>query len=138
MGKSQTFRVVNGRAHFKCHACKAKRMVTIPPQVRTRSLRCHKCGELTRANFNRRIIPREQQRGKVLMELRDNISLEVDLYDISLYGVGFDVPMREVRKLSVGQEVQFRCSWNPRLFSQGRYIIRSIKGSRVGAQISHR
>lgn len=109
-------------------------MVTIPPGVRQRSLRCQKCSELTRANFNRRVALREQQKGKVLAATGDSGYVEVELYDISLYGIGFDVAPRDIRKMTVGKEVQFRCTWNPRLLDQGRYIIRSIKGRRIGAQ----
>ncbi|TKB28276.1 hypothetical protein FCL47_01915 [Desulfopila sp. IMCC35006] len=134
MSKTQTFRVVGGRIHFKCHACQAKRMVTIPPGVRQRSIRCHKCGESTRASFNRRLVLREQQRGKVLVSTTDCSNIEVDLYDISLNGIGFDVSPRDIRKMTIGAQVQFRCTWNPRLLSQGRYIIRSIKGRRIGVE----
>lgn len=134
MAKTQTFRVVGGRIHFKCHSCQGKRMVAIPPQVRRRSIRCHKCGEITHANFNRRLLQREQQKGKVLMFSGDGEYVEVDLYDLSPQGVGFDISIRDVRKISVGKEIQFRCTWNSKLFNQGRYVIRSIKGRRVGAQ----
>jgi len=64
----------------------------------------------------------------------DGKYIEVDLFDISLDGVGFDVAIRDVRKISVGNEIQFRCTWNSQLFSQGRYIVRSINGQKVGAQ----
>ena len=136
MAKTRTFRVVGGRIHFKCHACQSKRMVAIPPGVRKRSVRCNKCGEITRCDLNRRQIPREHQTGKVLMSAGDNSYIEVDLYDISLGGVGFDVSPRDIRKMSVGKEIQFKCTWNSRLFQQGRYIVRSIKGRRIGAQQS--
>lgn len=134
MAKTRTFRVVDGRIHFKCHACQGKRMVAIAYEVRRRSLRCHKCGEITHANFNRRLIQREQQQGKVLMSTGDGTYVEVDLFDISQNGIGFDVTVRDIRKISVGKEVQFRCTWNSKLFSQGRYVVRSIKGRRIGAQ----
>jgi len=134
MAKTTTFRLVNGRIHFKCSACQAKRMVTIPPQVRSRSIRCHRCGELVRGNFNRRITPREQQRGKVQVSTSDGTCVEVDLYDISLHGIGFDVAPRDIRKMIVGKEIQLRCTWNPRLFLRGHYVIRSIKGRRIGVQ----
>lgn len=134
MAKTQTFRMVGGRIRFKCHACQRIRMVAIPKEVRRRSIRCHKCGEITQASFNRRLIQREQQKGKVLMSLSDGTHIEVDLFDISQNGIGFDIGMRDIRKVSVGKEVQFRCTWNSRLFSQGHYIVRSIKGRRVGAE----
>lgn len=134
MSKTQTFRVISGRIHFKCHACQGKRMVTIPPGLRQRSIHCHKCGEVTRASFNRRLVLREQQRGKVFMSSGDSDYVEVDLYDISPSGIGFDVAARDIRKMTVGKEIKFRCTWNSKLLSQGRYVVRSIKGRRIGAQ----
>ena len=135
MAKTKTFRVVDGRIHFKCYSCGGKRMVAVPQHVRNRSFRCQKCGELTRCILNRRLDQREQQLGKVLVTTPDDTELEADLADISLYGVGFDIPLRVAKKISVGKEVKFRCPWNPRLLSRGQYIVTSIKGRRVGAKI---
>ena len=56
MAKTITFRVINGRAQFKCPFCQKKRNVAIPPTVRKRSIRCHQCDEMIRCNFNRREI----------------------------------------------------------------------------------
>ncbi|MGB3223351.1 MAG: hypothetical protein WBB23_11170 [Desulforhopalus sp.] len=113
-------------------------MVSIPPEVRKRSIRCHRCGEITRCDFNRRLIQREQQKGRILMTTSEGWDIEVDLYDISVNGIGFDVAPRDIRKISVGREVRFRCTWNPRLVNQGRYVVRSIKGRRIGAQRNQR
>jgi len=134
MAKTRSFRVVGGRIQFSCHACQGKRMVAIPREVRRRSIHCHKCGEITHANFNRRLIQREQQEGKVLMSTGDGTYIEVDLFDISPDGVGFDVAVRDICKISVGKQIHFRCTWNSKLFSNGRYVVRSIKGRRIGAQ----
>ncbi len=135
MARSRTFRVIDGRIHFKCYSCQGKRMVTIPGEVRRRSIRCQKCGEITRCDFNRRQINREQQKGKVLVTTGiSKQAMEVDLHDMSIYGIGFDVSLRDMRKFSVGDELHFRCTWNSQLFSQGRYVVRSIKGRRIGAQ----
>ena len=134
MAKTKMVQVVNGRMHFKCHACQAKRMVSIPPGIRRRSFRCHKCGETTHCNFNRRRALREQQRGVVQLTTNEGKTFNVNLFDISLYGVGFDVSFRDKHKLSVGSEIKFRCPWNPRLLSQGRYQITSLNGLRAGAQ----
>ena len=136
MAKSKTFLIIRGRINFKCYSCQAKRMMAIPPGIRRRSIRCHRCGEITNCNFNRRMIRREQQRGKVLMSTGNYSDVEVDLFDISNTGIGFDVAARDIRKVSVGSEVQFRCTWNPRLFRRGRYVIKSIKGRRIGAQLN--
>lgn len=135
MAKTVTFHVVNGRLRFKCFSCGSKRMVSVPPNIRNRSFRCHKCGETTRCVLNRRLDRREQQLGKVQVTTTDGTVIEADLADISLYGVGFDIPLRRANKISVGKELKFRCPWNPRLLSKGRYIVTSIKGRRVGAKM---
>ena len=134
MGKTKSFRVENGRTLFKCHLCQSKRMVAVAPDVRTRSLRCSKCGESTRCIFNRRQEQREQQSGTVLLQTSDGRELMVDLFDISSKGVGFDLSSSDLNKITVGRDVQFKCTWNPQLFNQGRYVVRSITGQRVGVQ----
>lgn len=126
--------MINGRALFKCPTCKYKRMYAIPPAVRTRTLRCFKCGESTRCIFNRRALAREQQSGRVLLLCNDGREIEVDIFDISGDGVGFEVPIRDIMKIEIGGQVNFKCQWNPLLFGQKRYIIRSIKEQRVGAE----
>lgn len=136
MSKIRTFRVINGRTLFKCPACKANRMYTIPPAVRARTLRCFKCGETTRCIFNRRVVEREQQSGRVLLFCDDSKEIEVDLFDISRDGVGFEVSTRDIMRIVVGRQVYLKCPWNPSLFGNARYIIRSIKGQRVGAERS--
>ena len=134
MAKTQTFRVVKGRAQFECFLCQNKRNVAIPPSVWERSIRCHQCGETTRCNFNRREVLREQQCGKILLTTCEGHEMVADLFDISTRGVGFDVAFRDTKKITVGKELKFHCSWNPRLFSRGSYVVRAISGQRVGAQ----
>jgi hypothetical protein len=119
---------------FKCPTCKSNRTYTIPPSVRTRTLRCSKCGETTRCLFNRRIEEREQQSGRIQLFYDDGQRIEVDLFDISMQGAGLEVSVREIMRLAVGKYVSFKCSWNPKLLSQGRYIVRSINGLRVGIE----
>jgi len=132
--KRISFQVTNGRIHFKCSNCQAKRMISVPTGVRQRSLRCHRCGEITRCSFNRRYTGRERQSGKVLLYTGDGSQFEIDLYDISQRGVGFELHAKDIRRVAVGREVSFRCPWNPLLLSQGRYRIKSISGRRVGAE----
>lgn len=134
MRKLRQLRVINGRVLFKCHACKSNRMYAIPPAVRTRTLRCFKCGEITRCIFNRRAVTREQQSGRVLLLCDDGKEVEVDLFDLSEEGVGFEVPARDIMRIVVGRQVSLKCPWNPQLLGQGRYIVRSIKGQRVGVE----
>jgi hypothetical protein len=134
MSKTKTLRVENGRTLFKCHICQGKRMVAVAPGVRMRSLRCSKCGESTRCVFNRRMIPRDQQTGTVQVHTSDGHDLTAELYDISLHGVGFDLSVRDTNKITIGRNVQLKCNWNPQLLSQELYVVRSLKGQRVGVE----
>ncbi len=133
MPKTKTFRVIDGRMHFTCYNCGAKRMVGVAPGTRRQSIHCQKCGELSRCILNRRVEPRESQCGRVLLFLDDGRPLEVDLFDISPNGVGFDVSPRDARKITPGRDVELRCPWSPNLLGKGRFVIRTINGRRVGA-----
>jgi len=133
--KRRIFQVNNGRIQFKCPACQAKRMVAVPMGVRQRSLRCHRCAEVVRCDLNRRYAGREMQAGRVLLYTGDGSELEVDLFDISLRGIGFELNIKDLRRLKVGREVTFRCPWNPKLLSGSRYRIRAMTGRRVGAEM---
>lgn len=133
MARAKLYQVISNRIRFTCSGCETKRSLPVPPNIRRRSVRCYKCGTLSQCNLNRRTYKRELQSGKVCLVLSDGKEVEIDLFDISLYGVGFDVPAGVVRKISINQEIQLRCSWNPRLFGQGRYRVKNIKGQRIGA-----
>lgn len=109
-------------------------MIGVAPQVRRRAVKCHKCGEISRCTLNRRMVRRDQQYGKVLVSSSDGTNIEVSLFDISLHGVGFEVPIQLKNKIKVGKIVEFKCPWNPRLLSSGTYQIKVIQGQRVGAE----
>lgn len=134
MPRSKLYQVKDNRIFFKCDQCKSKRSLPVPPRVKSRSVKCHKCGAVTRCSLNRRQQPRSQQTGKATMILSSGRELTVDLYDISPGGVGVVTPPGAGRLVSLREEVHIKCSWDPRLFSSGRYIIKSINGSKVGIQ----
>lgn len=134
MAKTRIFQVISNRIRFICSNCQAKRSLPVPPSVRRRNVRCHKCDAITQCQLNRRLQPREMQSGKAILVSRDGIELEIDLRDISLRGVGFDIAFGAVRKVAIKQEIQLRCGWNPGLLDRGRYRVKSIKGQRIGAQ----
>lgn len=134
MAKTVVIRVIQSRMHFKCHKCQAKRMIGVAPHVRRRSIRCHKCSEITNCVLNRRSMPREQQYGKVHLSAMDGTEMEVSLFNISLHGVGFEIPVQQRSKLAVGKQISLKCAWNPRLLSKGLYVVKSINGQRVGAE----
>lgn len=134
MMKTKIFNVVDGRFHFTCSSCRAKRLAAAPLKVRKRSFKCHKCKQITRCILNRRTAQREQQFGKAVLRCPDGQEIEVDLIDISLHGIGFDIHFNDLRKISIGKPYDLRCNWNPRLFTDGRYLIRTINNRRVGAE----
>jgi DNA-directed RNA polymerase subunit RPC12/RpoP len=133
MAKTITYRVVNNRLLFKCPSCSSRRMLSLPADIHRKSIRCHKCGEIAHCFLNRRQMPRESQAGKAVLVFSDGRELNIELYDISAGGVGFDV-QNGSRGVSVSQEVRLKCAWNPRLLDQCRYVVRNVNGRRVGVQ----
>ena len=131
--RTQTFRVRDNRIRFTCPQCQAKRVVVVPPGTRRRSIGCPQCATRTPCVLNRRIIPRESQAGRCLLVTDSGSQSEVDLHDISLGGLGFDLPYNSSLKLKVRQVVRFKCAWNQRLL-RSKYIVRSISGRRIGAE----
>jgi hypothetical protein len=70
------------------------------------------------------------------MTTNEGQDMVVHLHDISTSGVGLDIPIgaARARKLTPGHQVQFKCSWNPRLFNTGRFVVKNIKGQRIGVK----
>ena len=134
MAKSVIFKVVGNRMQFRCSVCKAKRNVAIPPDIRTKSIRCHKCAELTRCIFNRRVHPREHQSGTVILQTSTGREINVMLNDLSREGLGFIIPVGSARtyRIGLGNEVKLRCTWNSRLISNTAFVVKNIKGQRIG------
>ncbi len=136
MSRSKLYQVKDNRIRFQCKACGNTRSLSVPPRVRTRSVRCYKCSTLSRCSLNRRSQPRSQQTGKVSMFLPGGRTITVDIHDISLGGLGITVPPGKGRIIRLGDMVHFKCGWNPRLFANTRYIVKSINGSKIGIQNS--
>lgn len=133
MAKTRSYQVSGGRIHFKCPNCQARRLLGVAGNIRRRSIKCHSCDARISAILNRRQRPREQQFGRVILICYDSSQLEVDLFDISTSGVGFEIALRDLTKIAMGDKIQLRCPWNPLLVDRGGYEIRSIQGRRVGA-----
>lgn len=134
MRRAKTYQVRDNRIRYICDHCDAKRSLPVPPHLRIRSIICHQCGTKAKCHLNRRQHTREQQSGKAIMMLNTGREVDIDLQDISPAGVGVDVKPGGSRMLRLQDEVKFKCGWNPNLFANGRFIIKSIKGSRIGIQ----
>ncbi len=134
MGKTKTFKVISNRIQFICPACKARKFAPVPRSLRRKNVKCSKCTEVTSCILDRRLKPREIQSGKVVM-VTGGKELEVFLHDISIDGIGVDLPVKALRsgKLTTGHQVHFKCSWNSRLIN-GNFVVNNVKGQRVGVE----
>ncbi|MDO9042882.1 MAG: hypothetical protein Q7U64_11165 [Desulfocapsaceae bacterium] len=136
MGITKDYQVLGNRIFFRCPGCGAKRTYSIAHDLRQISIRCYKCGDKSMCRLNRRFCYRSQQAGKVLLITQEGREFEINLNDISVNGVGFDVPIGIARAkvVSLGEEVRFRCSWNPQLLGSSRFVVQNVRGQRVGAK----
>ena len=134
MPKTKEFKIQDRRLLFKCPSCGARRN-SIIPDIRRKTIRCHNCGEMTRALFNRRPEQRVHHAGKLTLKTRDGREVEVTLKDLSSKGIGFELPTgKSLKLLTVGHENHLTCSWNSNLLPDTRYVVRNITGLRVGAE----
>lgn len=137
MGRMIVFRVINNRMQFKCSACGAKRNFPVQANIRSKNMRCYKCGATTRCSLDRRITSRMLQSGKATMLTAENKEIAVFVHDISMNGgIGLDIPIRAARAqtVKIGEEVHFNCKWNPRLLGSGRFEVINCNGQRVGVK----
>ena len=137
MGMSQRtkeFKVVNRRFQFRCPNCEGTRSYFVN-DLRRKTVKCFKCGQQTRCVFNRRTDKRDYQSGKIILTTRNGKEIDVNLKNVSFYGAGIEIPPGIPSTiLSVGQEVNLRCSWNSQLLRNRRYIIQNISGQQVGVR----
>lgn len=134
MPQLRKYQVKDHRIHFKCPECSAKRTLPVPPDLRAKNIRCHRCNSISKAVLNRRILQRQPQSGKAIMILTGGKKLAVHLTDISPDGVGCSIEANATNMISVTDRVHFSCAWNPGLFSENQYTIKNIRGTRVSIQ----
>jgi hypothetical protein len=108
--------------------------MTVQQHSRRRNMRCSGCGEITRCLLDRRAKSRDICSGKIVMITEGGEHLEVHLHDISADGISIDIPVKVMRsrKLKTGRKVRFKCNWNPRLFTNGSFMVRNVKDQRIG------
>ena len=113
-GRAKTCNVVEGRIRVSCPRCERKWYLAVPAGIRRKSVRCT-CG-------------------KALLFLASGRQCPVYLCDLSLGGVGFNVPPQYVRALAAGQEGQLKYRAMNGSSMQRRIRIRSVANTRVCAQ----
>jgi len=133
MPKSRTFQVNEGRVLFKCPSCKSRKIISVVPGLRRKTVCCQRCGDKTFCAIDRRQTQRTNQGGQVFVVVGSHTT-EVNLLDISIKGVGIEMNIRSRLKIVVGQEIILKCTWNPLLFKQERYIVKSVRGIKVGLE----
>lgn len=64
------------------------------------------------------------------------VDMEVSFHDISVDGIGIDMPVKILRSsnLKAGRRVRFKCSWNPRLVNNSNFVVNNIKDQRIGVE----
>lgn len=134
MPQYRVFQVKDNRFHFKCPDCQTKRILPVPPAVRTKNVKCHRCGKVAKCILNRRLTQRQSQSGKATMILAGGRELSIDLHDISPNGLSCSIDVNVAPMISITDEVHFSCGWNPDLFTRSSYIIKNIQGNRVSVQ----
>lgn len=61
--------------------------------------------------------------------------IEVVLCDLSASGVGFEIQDgREARGIRIGQKIRLICEWNPGLLPEAQFIVKSVKGYKIGVE----
>jgi hypothetical protein len=76
------------------------------------------------------------QSGKVLVLTESGDEIEAFLTDVSHNGVGFSMLAGSSgsKQLTIGRKVRFKCGWNSQLLGNDSFMIRSVKGQKIGAQ----
>ena len=129
-------KVVNNRMQFRCSKCRTKRNLPVQTNIRRKRVRCQKCGAITSCSFNRRLVARRSQSGKAVMIAFDGQTIDVNIFSISDYGIGVEIPANMIRShvIKVGKEFRFECNWNRHFLRNSLFIIKNIYGQRIGLE----
>jgi hypothetical protein len=86
--------------------------------------------------LNRRAHPRQSQSGKAVMITTEGKKIDVNIFDISMNGIGIEIPhsARRSQTVLIGKKVRFECNWNPRLIGNNYFVVRNKNGQRIGLE----
>ncbi|MBM9613156.1 PilZ domain-containing protein [Desulfobulbus rhabdoformis] len=132
-GRTQTCTVKDGRIRITCSNCRKRRYVAVPGNVRRKSIRCH-CGLSTTYNLNHRVYARESTCGKGFLLLANGRECPVYLCDISLGGIGFNIPPHYARTVSKAKELRLKYRSGAGSSMIRRIRITSLINNRAGAE----
>jgi len=134
-GKSETYTVKDGRIRITCPRCAKKKYLAIPAGVRKKMVRCV-CGMSMTCTLNHRTSTRESVCSKAMIILQSGKECPVYLCDISLAGIGFNIPNQYTRSVTVGQEIIIKFRSTTGSSTQRRIRIKSIINARAGAEFT--
>lgn len=106
-GRTQTCSVQNGRIRVTCSRCNKTRYVAVPGGIRKKNIRCP-CGLSTMYTLNHRVFARESAWGKAFILLPNGCECPVYLCDISIGGVGFNIPPQYNRLLATTHDLRIK------------------------------
>lgn len=123
---TKDFRILaDNRLLFVCPSCGSRKIYPILNIQRT-AIRCQNCGISTRCAFTRR---------PMTLVTTEEKKIEVVLCDLSASGVGFEIQDgREARGIRIGQKIRLICEWNPGLLPEAQFIVKSVKGYKIGVE----
>ena len=138
--KTVTTKVLGNRMQFRCSHCRTKRNLPVQANIRRKKVRCQPCGSITICNLNRRLVPRRSQSGKVVMIAPDGQRIDVQIFNISDYGIGVEIPAKMIRSnvIKVGEKFRFECNWNSHLVRYNSFIMKNIYAQRIGLEKTKR
>ncbi len=131
--RSQVCNVMEGRIRITCPRCDKKRFIAVVDGLRKKSIRCQ-CGQSTLYTLNHRSAARESNCGKALLFLANGRNCPVYLTDMSMGGIGFNVPHQYTRAIASGQDVSIKFRAQSGATVQRRIRVKSVIGNRIGAQ----
>jgi len=132
-GKSQTCTVKDGRIRVTCSRCAKKQYIAIPAGLRKKTVRCT-CGHSTNYTLNHRAFVRESTCGKAFVILPNGRECPVYLCDISMGGVGFNIPTQYSRALANGQDLRIKYRSLAGSTVLRRIRIKNLGNNRAGAE----
>ncbi len=133
-GRAQTCAVKDGRIRVTCSRCNKTRYVGVPGGVRKKNVRCP-CGQSTMYTLNHRASPRESIYGKAFVLLPNGRECPIYLCDISIGGIGFNVPPQYSRTLATARgdiRIKYRSGAGNAMLRKIR--ITSLNNNRAGAE----
>jgi len=132
-GRAQSCAVKDGRIRVTCARCNKSRYVAISGGMRKKNVRCP-CGQSTMYTLNHRAHPRESICGRAFILLANGRECPIYLCDISIGGIGFNVPPQYSRTLATAHDLRIKYRSGAGSTMLRKIRITSLNNNRGGAE----